>query len=55
MARYGPQYGPDLTFLDAPRCTREEPGTDDGADVVILGAVRRRHLAPPGHPVRART
>ena len=21
MARYGPQYGPDITFLGVPRCT----------------------------------
>jgi arginase family enzyme len=38
MARYGPQYGPDITFLGVPRCTWDEPATYAGADVVILGA-----------------
>ena len=26
MSRYGPQYGPDITFLGVPRCTWDEPG-----------------------------
>jgi hypothetical protein len=36
--RYGPQYGPDITFLGVPRCTWSDPATYAGADVVILGA-----------------
>jgi agmatinase len=38
MARYGPQFGPDITFLGVPRCDWAEPDTYAGADVVILGA-----------------
>src|SRR5688572_12106254 len=38
MPRYGPMYGPDVTFLGVDPCTPEEPGTYAGADVVILGA-----------------
>jgi agmatinase len=38
VARYGPQYGPDITFLGVPRCTWDEPDTYADADVVILGA-----------------
>jgi agmatinase len=38
MARYGAQFGPDITFLGAPRCNWQEPATFAGADVVILGA-----------------
>jgi agmatinase len=38
MARYGAQFGPDITFLGVPRCTWSEPETYDDADVVILGA-----------------
>ena len=38
MARYGPQFGPDITFLGVERCDWAEPATYDGADVVILGA-----------------
>ncbi|HWM56309.1 MAG TPA: agmatinase [Pseudonocardia sp.] len=38
MARYGPQFGPDITFLGVPRCDWAEPETYAGADVVILGA-----------------
>ena len=38
MARYGPQFGPDITFLGVPRCTWDEPATYADADVVILGA-----------------
>ena len=38
MARYGPQFGPDITFLGVPRCTWDEPETYADADVVILGA-----------------
>ena len=36
--RYGPQFGPDITFLGVPRCTWDEPATYADADVVILGA-----------------
>ncbi|MFC6930868.1 arginase family protein [Actinomadura yumaensis] len=36
--RYGPQYGPDITFLGVPRCTWPDPSTYGDADVVILGA-----------------
>ena len=38
MARYGGQYGPDLTFLGVPRCDLGDPGTYADADVVIIGA-----------------
>ena len=38
MARYGPQFGPDITFLGVARCDWADPATYPGADVVILGA-----------------
>lgn len=38
MARYGTQFGPDITFLGIPRCTWDEPETYADADVVIIGA-----------------
>jgi agmatinase len=38
MARYGTQFGPDITFLGVQRCDWAEPATYPGADVVILGA-----------------
>jgi agmatinase len=38
MPRYGPMYGPDVTFLGVDPCTLDEPDTYTGADVVILGA-----------------
>ena len=38
MARYGAQYGPDITFLGIDRCTLDEPETYADADVVIIGA-----------------
>lgn len=38
MARYGSQFGPDITFLGVEACDVNEPGTYAGADVVILGA-----------------
>lgn len=38
MTRYGPMYGPDITFLGVPPCTVEEPVTYADADVVIIGA-----------------
>ena len=53
MARYGAQFGPDITFLGVPEVRlggcRDLPGRrrrDPGR------AVRRRHLAPLRHPVR---
>ena len=36
--RYGPQFGPDITFLGVDRCTLEDPATYADADVVIVGA-----------------
>ena len=38
MARYGAQFGPDITFLGVPRCDWAEPSSYADADVVILGA-----------------
>jgi agmatinase len=38
MTRYGPQFGPDITFLGVPRCDLDDPRTYADADVVILGA-----------------
>ncbi|HZN77781.1 MAG TPA: agmatinase [Micromonosporaceae bacterium] len=38
MARYGNQYGPDVTFLGVPRCDHTDRSTYVDADVVILGA-----------------
>lgn len=38
MARYGTQFGPDVTFLGIPRCDHEAPETYPDADVVIIGA-----------------
>ena len=38
MPRYGPQFGPDITFLGIDRCTIDEPQTYEDADVVIVGA-----------------
>jgi len=38
VARYGPQFGPDITFLGVDRCDWAEPSTYADADVVILGA-----------------
>lgn len=37
-ARYGPQFGPDITFLGVDRCTLDEPDTYVDADVVVVGA-----------------
>ncbi len=33
MARYGPQFGPDITFLGVARCDWADPATFPGADV----------------------
>jgi agmatinase len=38
MARYGAQFGPDITFLGVDRCDWADESTFAGADVVILGA-----------------
>jgi agmatinase len=38
MTRYGPMFGPDITFLGVPACDLGEPPTYAGADVVIVGA-----------------
>jgi agmatinase len=38
MTRYGPQFGPDVTFLGVDRCDWTEPASYADADVVILGA-----------------
>jgi agmatinase len=38
MPRYGPMYGPDVTFVGVDPCTLDEPDTYTGADIVILGA-----------------
>ncbi|HLN77310.1 MAG TPA: agmatinase [Nocardioidaceae bacterium] len=38
MTRYGPQYGPDITFLGVERCDLDDLSTYHGADVVIVGA-----------------
>ncbi len=37
MARYGGQYGPDVTFLGVERCALDDD-TMAGADVVVVGA-----------------
>ncbi|MFG2038378.1 agmatinase [Dactylosporangium sp. NPDC048998] len=38
MTRYGPMFGPDITFLGVPPCDLAERSTFEGADVVIIGA-----------------
>jgi agmatinase len=38
VARYGAQYGPDITFLGVDRCDWSDVGTYPRADVVIVGA-----------------
>ena len=38
MTRYGPMFGPDITFLGVPACDLDEPDTYADADVVIVGA-----------------
>ena len=38
MTRYGPQFGPDITFLGVDPVDLDEPETYADADVVILGA-----------------
>jgi agmatinase len=38
MTRYGPQFGPDITFLGVDRCDLDDPASFADADVVIVGA-----------------
>jgi agmatinase len=38
MPRYGPMFGPDVTFLGVERCDLDDAETYAGADVVIVGA-----------------
>jgi agmatinase len=38
MARYGAQFGPDITFLGVPKADLDDPSTWADAEVVILGA-----------------
>jgi agmatinase len=38
VTRYGPQFGPDITFLGVDRCTLDDPATYADADVVVVGA-----------------
>jgi len=38
MGRYGPMFGPDVTFLGVPRCDLTDPGSYAGADAVVVGA-----------------
>lgn len=38
MPRYGPQFGPDVTFLGVRRCDLTDPHSYADADAVILGA-----------------
>jgi agmatinase len=38
MTRYGPMFGPDITFLGVERCSIDEPASYADADVVIVGA-----------------
>lgn len=37
-SRYGPMFGPDITFLGVERCDLSAPETFADADVVVLGA-----------------
>lgn len=38
MARYGAQFGPDLTFLGVDACDLDDPASYASADVVVVGA-----------------
>jgi agmatinase len=38
MTRYGPMFGPDVTFLGVERCDVNDPASYASADVVVLGA-----------------
>ena len=54
MTRYGAQFGPDFTFLGVDRCDLDDPATlrrRRRGD--RRRPVRRRDVAPAGHPLRA--
>jgi hypothetical protein len=51
MPRYGPQFGPDFTFLGVAECDLDDEASYADADVVILGAPST--AAPPTAPVPA--
>jgi agmatinase len=38
VTRYGPQFGPDITFLGVERCDLDDRASLEGADIVVLGA-----------------
>jgi agmatinase len=38
VTRYGPQFGPDVTFLGVPACDLDDPSSYAGADVIVVGA-----------------
>ena len=38
MARYGTQFGPDITFLGVDRCDLDDDASYAGADAVVVGA-----------------
>jgi agmatinase len=38
MTRYGPMFGPDITFLGVDRCDLTDPASFADADVVVVGA-----------------
>ena len=38
MSRYGPMFGPDITFLGVDRCDLDDPSTFADAEVVVVGA-----------------
>ncbi len=38
MTRYGPQFGPDITFLGVPEADLDDPPSYADADVVVVGA-----------------
>jgi len=38
MTRFGPMYGPDVTFLGVPRCDLDDEAALRAADVVVIGA-----------------
>jgi hypothetical protein len=42
MARYGPQFGPDITFLGVARCDWADPATYPGAEA--LSALARKRI-----------
>ena len=53
MPRYGPMYGPDVTFLGVPPCDLGDPASfADVGGGDRRRAVRRRDHAPAGRPVR---